>query len=1063
MTNKSTSGTASPGALATLLVKWRMVLLVLMVSLAAVCGVLIPRTRINSDITSNLPDSSPMRHGLELLADHFPMMDIRMQTLRVMFLNEAPADSLKQAILAVPGVQMLTGVERRDTLTLYQFIMPQDADGAAVERAVSGRFGSRAVVEVDNNINLPENMFLMLGAGVAIGFLILFLMCPSFLEAILILFSIGVAVLINMGTNSLLPSVYLVTHTLVAVLQMVLSMDFSIILMNRYRQEKIPGRSNAEAMAWAITHASPSILSSGLTTIASMMMLCFIRLKIGADLGIVLSKGVLCSLVTTFTVLPAIIILCDRGITKTEKKMLRLPTDGLAKFEMKFRWPLSLLFIALVAASFFLQRRTVISYEIEFPTKITRIFPPKQPVLLMYPTAGEEAFLPVAEKIAAYPGVTSCLSYPGIALKERSASELMELSALGESFGGEGFDGSIANDLPEDAIGLLYYAASHRERDERMRLDELEPTARELLALAEGLMSEEQLAGFRNRLDMNGIMTRLEAQLMAEVSEDAQELSDAQEADSSPSGDAPLEALADPDGASSGTPAAPGDASSITTTDTSVVRATPELLPFDSSKAGVTGMPSDLSDTAALRLFMNREEINRQRSVSEISSALGIDASQIGMVFRIAGRKGPSATMSAYEFLVTLNEKVLSRKMYASMMTQEQRDGIRLALDECERILAEPEVAVAQAVDTVVAPEVRIAGLEPETAPEVVSPDTDITGVAPDKGGILEAGSAPDVPVIPVEPTPAEQLLEMAFSGRKYSSSQVCRALNRAGIKVDQGELDLLYMYHGFKAMPDTSMRLSLRQISGFLDSLEVFPQAAQMLKPVEDQLGTLRSPEWSLAVIVCDLPPEGKEMFDLLDMAERECRERLDAPTYMAGYSVMYKEMKEGFPRELLLLTLLTVAAIFLIVALTFRSLAVPFMLIPTVLAAVWLNVFASGLGGRTLFYLAYLIVQSILMGATIDYSILFTQYYREARLTLGKGEALKVSYRKSFHAILTSGLIITLTPLLMVYTISDPMVISVLRCISAGAMAAILLILLALPALIALLDRFICRRSTD
>ena len=173
-----------------------------------------------------------------------------------------------------------------------------------------------------------------------------------------------------------------------------------------------------------------------------------------------------------------------------------------------------------------------------------------------------------------------------------------------------------------------------------------------------------------------------------------------------------------------------------------------------------------------------------------------------------------------------------------------------------------------------------------------------------------------------------------------------------------------------------------------------------------------------------------------------------------------MYKEMKEGFPRELLLLTLLTIGAIFLIVALTFRSLIVPFLLIPTVMTAVWLNVYASGLGGNTMLYIAYLIVQSILMGATIDYSILFTQYYREARQTLDKGLALKEAYQKSFHAILTSGLILVLTPLLMTYTVSDPMIVSILRCISVGALAAILLIFLMLPATLVIMDRWVVRR---
>ena len=172
-----------------------------------------------------------------------------------------------------------------------------------------------------------------------------------------------------------------------------------------------------------------------------------------------------------------------------------------------------------------------------------------------------------------------------------------------------------------------------------------------------------------------------------------------------------------------------------------------------------------------------------------------------------------------------------------------------------------------------------------------------------------------------------------------------------------------------------------------------------------------------------------------------------------------MYKEIKEGFPRELLVLTLLTIAALFLIVALTFRSLIIPLLLLPTVLMAVWLHVFVSGLGGHHMLFLAYLIVQSILMGATIDYSILFTHYYCDARKTMDRGASLATAYRGAIHAIMTSGMILVAAPWLMTLVISGEMIISILRSISAGALAAILLILFVLPGALALMDKRITK----
>lgn len=998
--------------IAGLLVRWRVYLLALMCIAAIGGALLIPKTRINDDLTSNLPDDARMRRGMQLLERYFPEMDIRMQTLRVMFVAEAPADSLREAIACIGGVAQFLGAEQRDSSTMYQFSLGKEADRADILEALETRFGDRILAEVDDNSNMPDNLLLMLATGVTIALVILFLMCPSFVETLLFLLSIGIAVLINMGTNALLPNVYLVTHTLVAVLQMVLSMDFSIILMNRYRQEKQPGRTNQEAMAEAIAGAAPSILSSGLTTIASLIMLVFMRLKIGADLGIVLSKGVLCSLLSTFTVLPALFILFDKAITRTEKRMLHIPTDGIAAFEMRHRIPLVLLFLAIFAGSWFLQKRTEISYSATFPTTITQKFPPRQAILLLYRTGDEESFLPLAEQISADPDVISCLSYPTIALKPRTVSELLELTTLAPE---------MAAGIPEEAAGLLYYAATHPRREERMRIDELEPAARGLAALAATLLPEDEAAALTSRFDAGAIMRQLRGTISAK------EESSPAETPSTP----PVPELQE-----SSLTVAPPEPS--------------ETVPGDTLATISIGSPND---TITPQPGFTYEDITKDRSIDEMARIFDISPGNVSTVYRLAGagRKGRSATMNAYEFITTLNDKVLTNKLYASMISKEQQASIREAKAEMEAVLAAgPAPAQPAGEETAGQPDSLAVQASSPSFPADTVTATDVPAPEPEPEPFVEA-----------ELTPMEQLAEMALSGKRYTSAQVHRVLSQAGVRINREELDLLYIYQGYRIRRDTTARLSLQQLTGFLDSLPAEFQVKERMGPLTAQLEKLRSPEWSLAVIETDLPEEGTRTFAFLDTVETLCRDHLSGESCMVGYPVMYKEIKDGFPRELLLLTLLTIGAIFLIVALTFRSPVVPLILIPTVLSAVWINVFASGLGGHTMLYISYLIVQSILMGATIDYSILFTQYYRQERSLSDKGSSLRNAYRKSFHAIMTSGLILILTPLLMVFTVSDPMISSILRCISIGASAAILLILFVLPAALTILDRWVCKNG--
>jgi len=120
------------------------------------------------------------------------------------------------------------------------------------------------------------------------------------------------------------------------------------------------------------------------------------------------------------------------------------------------------------------------------------------------------------------------------------------------------------------------------------------------------------------------------------------------------------------------------------------------------------------------------------------------------------------------------------------------------------------------------------------------------------------------------------------------------------------------------------------------------------------------------------------------------------------------------------------------------------------------------SGLNGGRLLYLAYLIMQSILMGATIDYGILFTNNYREARATTNKIDSIRKAYLASTHTILTSGTIMTLAPFAMSILINDATIATILKCIAAGALAAVLLILFVLPGLLAAFDRFVVRRKS-
>ena len=996
------------------LVRRRKLLFAVMTLITVACAALIPRINVNSDLTRYLPDSSQMKQGIDRMVEDLPDIDTRMRTLEVMFTLPVDIKETEAALEAMATGYTPLGVRESPPYTLFQYRVTGDTDPFQLKKDILNRYGDQVVVDIAGDEKMPPNLPTILLLGTALVFLILLVMCSSVMEVLLFLITTGYAVGINMGTNALLDSVSMITNSLVAVLQLVLSMDYSIIVMNRYRQEKAQLKDNETAMSDALTGAAPAVLSSALTTIVSLLMLVFIKFKIGADLGIVLSKGVFCSLVCNFLVLPALILWFDKAIVKTEKKVPSLPALSLSHFEMKFRIPLTVLFVVLFVGSFFLQKRTIISFSAFWPTEISTRFPRQNPMTLLYATEDEEAAIPLLDTLAADPLVASCYSYPGLALKQYTAPELVaqfsEMTPL----------------VTEDLLEIVYYARSHPERTERFSFQELMDVASRLSQ--QGLVP----AGF----DVDALTKQLTQQLTAEPEEPEEP-----EAPEAPAETAVAEAEE--------TPAAPDSTAEA-----------PAVV--DTTAAIEAPSPDTVQQTGRFTY----EEATQQLTAREMAAFLGTSRSQVSTVYRMAGKNG--GTMSPHEFTRFINSRILSDKRYATFISKEQAEEIRLALQQLDSaIVAGPREPFVLPPDTLAITQ----AFPPEPAPAPI----DTLDIQPEPQPQPEPVAEPEPEPEPVPLTPLERLAEMAFSGERFTAAQVAAALRPAGIPVSRSDIELLYLYAGCRQNPDPDQRMSVCELVNYLsDTLLVNPAFSRFIDEdsriallqaramLTEGTGQLRSPRSSMAALITDYECESQRTFDFVDRLRAMADAQLPGDHYLIGESIMFKELKDNFPSELLLLTLLTVTAIFVIVALTFHSALIPVLLILTVLSGVYINVFVSGLGGNTLFFLAYLIVQSILMGATIDYSILLTNYYRESRSSgTAIREALADAYSGAGHTILTSGLIVVLAPTLMFLLIDDPMIAMILKNLAMGALSAILIILLVLPGVLAVGDRLVTRKK--
>lgn len=1076
--------------LSELVVRKRLVLFVAAVVVAIACALMIPHTNINSDMTRYLPNDSPMKQGIDQMTEEFGADAVGIGIVRVMFwslpdsLKSATQDELSH-IDGVSNVLYQNGSEEynQGEKVLYELLCGSQRSQEDIADEIADKYGNRIIVEKsENGTTAPIGVILI---GFVLLLIVLFIMCESWLEPPIFLASIGVAVAINMGTNALLKSVSVTTNSIVAILQLVLSIDYSIILMNRYKQEKSLGNGDKiTAMTQALKKASSSIVSSAFTTIVGLLALVFMKLKIGADMGVVLAKGVLCSLVSIYTVLPTIILAMDEAIEKSTKKVLKIKTERLAGFSMKFRIPLAIAFVAIFASSYYLHKKTKISFSFEQKSEIEKYFPPKNITVVLYDNSDATRVIELADSVATNPNVKSVISYPSLMQKQMTADETKNmiggLMAMAGDMMPKAGDNkyNLADFDLNTIVDAIYYIGSKNPSEEKMSLHDFASLAAELSAdttLSAYLGDVSQVS--KEDSQYLDILVSLTDTCLIDRKLSSKEISDIIGIDQE------LIAILCPDN------------QKITIRE--IVKSSKELLnesmmPAPVSKKTPEPQPvepqvelsvendsieitenivhdenidvSDVEDEDAI--YKDSTIFLRQYTSSEIAQMIGMSEKSASIIFNLYGRttKQKTKTMSVYDFIHFVINDIANRKIFASQIDQESR---RLLRHKENLMLMTLQSGKTESAEEEVEEEI-IAELE-EHPTEIIEPvdeqeeELAIATPAVDKENIEKLNMA-------------ERVMAIATKGSLFDAAEMHTLLTSFGAKMEMCDIELAYLYNGILHFDDDSVKMSAEDILRTLnDSVIDHPRFASLINDemrsgmdtvnvlIDENFSQLRGHKFSQAIVFTDLPKESDATHDFVETLAAQCDNQLENRHYLIGESVMMNEMRNQFGDEMLLVTLITVLSIFLIVAITFRSLAVPAILVMTVMSAVYIDVTVSGLNGGRLLYLAYLIMQSILMGATIDYGILFTNNYREARASTNKIDSIRKAYLASTHTIFTSGTIMTLAPFAMSIMIDDATIATILRCIAAGALAAVLLIIFVLPGLLAAFDKFVVGRKSQ
>ena len=349
-------------------------------------------TRINYDLLSYLPNSLETVSGQDTMVDEFGMGAFSMIVVEDMEKKDIVA--LKEKLKKVNHVEDVIWYDDAMDITVPTEMLPDklreglfngnatmmialfdnttSADstmdaitemrGIVKKQAfISGMSG---VVTDIKNLAMAEMPIYVVVAAV-LSLLILLLTMDSLVTPFIFLFGIGMAIVYNMGTNMVFGEISYITQALTAILQLGVTMDYSIFLLESYEANKVryDGDKN-RAMAHAISNTFTSVTSSSITTIAGFAALCFMTFKLGMDLGLVMAKGVIIGVIVCLTVLPALILCFDKAIDKTTHKNLIPNLDGLSKKIVK-GWPVVLvLFLVLLGPAMYGNSYYEIYYDI---------------------------------------------------------------------------------------------------------------------------------------------------------------------------------------------------------------------------------------------------------------------------------------------------------------------------------------------------------------------------------------------------------------------------------------------------------------------------------------------------------------------------------------------------------------------------------------------------------------------------------------------------------------------------------------------------------------------------
>ena len=411
------------------------ILFVLAIIYSVLC---INKVQVNQDITSYLPADSETRQGLSIMDEQFMTYGSAKVMLANVTFNQA--DSLVDSLENVDGVKEVAFDDSSDHFKGTNALFDITFSGTSDEQVSKDALNSVKDILADYDVyvstevgseessaeSLAKDMNIILVLAVVVIVAVLLLSTKAYLQIPVLLITFGVAAILNMGTNYWFGTISSITNSIAVVLQLALAIDYAIILCDRFMEE----HETLDAVKVALSKAIPEISSSSLTTISGMVAMMFMQFRLGYDMGIILVKAIILSLISVFFLMPGVLLIFAKGIDKTHHKCYVPKITIVGKFANKTKYIIPPLFIICLVFAFMKSNNCQYIYDTssivsakKSESKIAQetieeTFGASNQLVVMVPKGDYESEHKVVKKLQNLDYVTSALALSNVSIND---------------------------------------------------------------------------------------------------------------------------------------------------------------------------------------------------------------------------------------------------------------------------------------------------------------------------------------------------------------------------------------------------------------------------------------------------------------------------------------------------------------------------------------------------------------------------------------------------------------------------------------------------------------------